>query len=123
MAPLRVVISVRGRRRIEPLRLEQPERAEVSLRAQLGLLPRDSDAYFALGVALRAQQTAVGARNQRSYALEAEQEAKKQAKAKKESRLDVPSTSAESGATAAAAPTASICSLAVATGGSAAALA
>ncbi|KAL1510698.1 hypothetical protein AB1Y20_006993 [Prymnesium parvum] len=37
------------------LRLGEPERAEHALRAQLQLLPRDSDAHFALGVALRAQ--------------------------------------------------------------------
>ena len=37
------------------LRLDQPIKAEASSRAQLRLLPRDSDAYFALGVSLKAQ--------------------------------------------------------------------
>ena len=37
------------------LRMEEPELAEVSLRAQISLLPRDSDAYFSLGMALRGQ--------------------------------------------------------------------
>lgn len=38
------------------LRMEQPELAESSLRAQISLLPRDSDAYFSLGMALRQQE-------------------------------------------------------------------
>eukprot|EP00967_Tisochrysis_lutea_P074695 scaffold100469_cov32-Tisochrysis_lutea.AAC.4 len=37
------------------LRLERPIEAEIEQRAQIALLPRDSDAHFALGVALRAQ--------------------------------------------------------------------
>lgn len=37
------------------LRLEQPDQAEESLRRQIELLPRDSDAHFALGNALRGQ--------------------------------------------------------------------
>jgi len=37
------------------LRLDEPVRAEASLRSQLELLPRDSDAHYALGVALRSQ--------------------------------------------------------------------
>jgi len=37
------------------LRLEQPERAEASLKSQIQLLPQDSDAYFALGNAIRGQ--------------------------------------------------------------------
>ena len=37
------------------LRLEEPGQAEASLRQQIALLPRDSDAYFGLGNALRAQ--------------------------------------------------------------------
>ena len=37
------------------LRLDQPAQAEESLRQQIQLLPRDSDAYFALGNALRGQ--------------------------------------------------------------------
>lgn len=37
------------------LRLQRPVEAEAEQRAQIALLPRDSDARFALGVALRAQ--------------------------------------------------------------------
>ena len=37
------------------LRLEQPADAEASLRRQIALLPRDSDAYFGLGNAIRGQ--------------------------------------------------------------------
>ena len=37
------------------LRLEQPADAEASLKHQIQLLPRDSDAYFALGNAIRGQ--------------------------------------------------------------------
>jgi len=37
------------------LRLGRPLEAETEQRAQIGLLPKDSDAHFALGVALRAQ--------------------------------------------------------------------
>ena len=38
------------------LRLDQPADAEAALRKQLTLLPRDSDAYYALGNALRGQE-------------------------------------------------------------------
>ena len=38
------------------LRLQQPAQAEAALRKQLALLPTDSDAYFSLGSALRAQK-------------------------------------------------------------------
>ena len=38
------------------LRLQQPAQAEAVLRKQLALLPTDSDAYFSLGSALRAQK-------------------------------------------------------------------
>jgi len=37
------------------LRLDRPQDAEKSSRTQIQLLPKDSDAYFALGVSLRAQ--------------------------------------------------------------------
>lgn len=37
------------------LRLGRAEAAEVSLRAQIALLPRDSDARFSLGVSLKEQ--------------------------------------------------------------------
>ena len=37
------------------LRLEEPAKAEQSLKKQIQLLPQDSDAYFALGNALRGQ--------------------------------------------------------------------
>ena len=37
------------------LRLDQPARAELSIRRHLELLPRDADAHYSLGVALKAQ--------------------------------------------------------------------
>ena len=52
------------------LRLDRPVEAEAALRSQLVLLPRDSDAFFALGNALTVQQRTTEAQASYNSALE-----------------------------------------------------
>lgn len=52
------------------LRLDQPDKAEAELRSQIHLLPRETDAYFSLGVSLKKQKRHAEAANAYERALD-----------------------------------------------------